>query len=383
MQHHQNAGDHAGELNEPESNSLLHTPDLKGRVIVRRIRWYSHLIPNAQNGGTLTLAALIVFAFILLLVRGADPLFPDAALVMEMGGNIRILTLEGEYWRLLTSMFLHYGILHLLVNIAALMFIGPRVERLTGTFNFVCFYMFTGLIGSAASLAWNINVVAAGASGAIFGMFGLYVGLLSSGTVHEADKKTTIAIMSAFLVAEIAGGIGLKEIDNAAHIGGLVSGLVSGWAAGSYIARQHGNSGRIGVNLAALVITFTLIGITIAVTPNTIRLYGEKMATFELRDKEAIAILKNLTFDKEEALYQVNDRAMYYIQENIKLLEEIKKWRLPEELEEKNAKFLEYSKLRLESLSLYTQMIETPTGEALAELSSMEKKISQFVDQIR
>jgi rhomboid protease GluP len=88
------------------------------------------------------------------------------------GSNFGPYTTEGEWWRLFTSLFIHFGIAHLLLNMFALTAFGPLVERLFGSVNFLFVYLLAGIAGSLASIAWNPGINSAGASGAIFGILG-------------------------------------------------------------------------------------------------------------------------------------------------------------------------------------------------------------------
>jgi rhomboid protease GluP len=85
---------------------------------------------------------------------------------------------NGQWWRLLTSMFLHIGIVHLAFNMIVLLQIGPFVERLVGNVGFLIVYFVSGFAGNVTSLVWNPYTVSAGASGAIFGLYGLLLGFL-------------------------------------------------------------------------------------------------------------------------------------------------------------------------------------------------------------
>ena len=119
---------------------------------------------------TVALAALNVIVFGVAVAAGADPMSPDPDTMFELGGNFGPVTLAGEPWRLFTSMFLHYGILHLAMNMLGLLDGGRHVERMYGRAAYIALYVFAGLAGSLAS-ALSGQAVSAGASGEIFGVF--------------------------------------------------------------------------------------------------------------------------------------------------------------------------------------------------------------------
>ena len=97
---------------------------------------------------------------------------PDPQSLVDVGGNIRSLTLRGQYWRLISSAFLHANIEHILLNTISLFYVGIALEKLIGSINIFCIYLITAVTGGLLSLAYHDNVVCVGASGAIFGLFG-------------------------------------------------------------------------------------------------------------------------------------------------------------------------------------------------------------------
>lgn len=163
---------------------------------------------------------------------GMDFMSPRAGDLYRWGGSSASAVQAGEWWRLFTAMFLHGGLLHLALNMYALWEAGLMVTRLFGNRGFLLVYLGTGLVGGALSLhfAGQMNV-SVGASGAVFGVIGA---LLSSVIEHRGRfpggrGKQLISSLAFFILYSLAYGFANKGIDNAAHIGGLVSGLVAGW----------------------------------------------------------------------------------------------------------------------------------------------------------
>lgn len=136
----------------------------------------------------------------------------------------------GEYYRLLTSMFLHFGFDHLFQNMIFLFFIGSYLERALGSVRYFFFYLLAGLGAGGVSLAANYymqsNTVSAGASGAIFGIVGglLWIVLYNRGR-YEGIGLTGMALM---IIGSLYYGLTSAGVDNAAHIGGLVAGFLLG-----------------------------------------------------------------------------------------------------------------------------------------------------------
>lgn len=177
------------------------------------------------------LIALNVLVFLAMLADGAGFLTPNSTVHLRWGANFGPITKEGEWWRLLACTFLHFGLVHIAMNMWALWGAGNLVERLYGNVTFLAIYLFSGLTGSFASLYWNADkVVSVGASGAIFGVYGAlaaYV-LREPGSVPKTVLKSLTGSTVAFIGYSIVLGAVVSAIDNAAHAGGLAGGFVAG-----------------------------------------------------------------------------------------------------------------------------------------------------------
>ncbi|RSK36230.1 rhomboid family intramembrane serine protease [Hymenobacter metallilatus] len=169
-----------------------------------------------------------------LLALGGGSLWqPTAATLVRWGSNFSPLTLHGQPWRLLTSVFLHGSVAHLLMNMASLVFLGLLTERLTGSRRLLLVYGLCGVGGSLASLWWHTQGVnSVGASGAIFGLYGLLLAtLLRRPRALARTQRYTVGLFVLYLLAgSLAGGLQTYATDNAAHLGGLVTGAVLGAA---------------------------------------------------------------------------------------------------------------------------------------------------------
>jgi rhomboid protease GluP len=148
----------------------------------------------------------------------------NTRVLIEYGAKFNPLIKQGEWWRFLTPVFLHIGFFHLLMNTFALYYLGTTVERLYGSFRFFIIYLFAGFFGTLASFLFTSSV-SAGASGAIFGLFGA---LLYFGTVYRHLFMQTMGmnILSVIGINLLFGFI-VPGIDNAGHIGGLIGGFLA------------------------------------------------------------------------------------------------------------------------------------------------------------
>jgi membrane associated rhomboid family serine protease len=178
---------------------------------------------------TLTLIALNVLVFVAMGLSGASWTDPTIEQALRWGADFGPLTLSGEWWRALTSTFVHFGIIHIGFNMWCLWSLGRSLEIFMGRKAFAMTYLLSGLMASLVSIAWNPWRVSAGASGAIFGIAGAFVTYLYMKKVpmdrtFVRQKLKDLAIFIGYNLLYGAAG----NVDNSAHLGGLVSGLVLG-----------------------------------------------------------------------------------------------------------------------------------------------------------
>jgi rhomboid protease GluP len=178
--------------------------------------------------GAIIMANLAVW--VIQVALGASPMSPDAPWLFAHGGNLGAATLEGEEWRLLTSMFVHAGALHLGMNVLGLLGGGPLIERLYGRFGFAAIYLISGLTGSLTS-TMRPGVVSVGASGAIFGVLGA-LGAFYALHRERMDQRTAKQAggLLVFVGYNLLFGFAATGIDMYAHVGGLAGGFLCGLA---------------------------------------------------------------------------------------------------------------------------------------------------------
>jgi tetratricopeptide (TPR) repeat protein/membrane associated rhomboid family serine protease len=178
---------------------------------------------------TKIIVTLNILVFAVMALSGVSLFAPEIEHLLKWGANFGPLTVT-QWWRLLSSTFLHIGVIHLLFNMWCLWSMGKLAERMFGTWTFLMLYVLSGLGGSIASVGWHPRIVSAGASGAIFGVAGglitfLYLGKLQvPGSVIKKNLKSALF----FVGYNVFYGLTQSGIDNAAHIGGLLVGLLIG-----------------------------------------------------------------------------------------------------------------------------------------------------------
>jgi rhomboid protease GluP len=179
---------------------------------------------------TYILLGVNIAIFIAMLVAGLDWFNPATDKVLRWGADYGPLTLNGQYWRIITAMFLHFGIIHIAANMWCLWSLGQLAEKLVGSFTVFGVYLVTGIGSSLLSLSWDPMRVSAGASGAIFGIAGMLISVLYFGKLGFPPENVRKLLGYVVRFALLNLFIGLQgHIDNMAHLGGLVTGLLAGF----------------------------------------------------------------------------------------------------------------------------------------------------------
>jgi|GEM_PF-658890 len=172
---------------------------------------------------------LIVYFIVNRKMQGAESAYEWTYTYYKLGAlNVEAILEDHEYWRLFTYMFLHYGTGHIFGNMMVLLFVGDNLERVIGKFRYLIFYILSGIIAGCVSVAYQYYLgnfyVGLGASGAIFGIVGGVTFLAIKNKGRLEDLKGTNLLL--FVGLTIFEGLATQEVDNAAHIGGLVAGVV-------------------------------------------------------------------------------------------------------------------------------------------------------------
>ena len=178
---------------------------------------------------TYALLAINIGVFIVMLASGVSWIKPETGQVLRWGANYGPYIFGGQYWRLITAMFLHFGVIHLLGNMWCLWSLGQLTEKLLGSISVVAIYLLTGIGASLLSLSWDPMRVGAGASGAIFGIAGALISVVYFGQLglQPEGRRKLLGYVVRFAFINLLFGL-KAHIDNMAHLGGLVSGLLIG-----------------------------------------------------------------------------------------------------------------------------------------------------------
>lgn len=208
---------------------MIDTPMQRGPQVHRES--LTELMHSSTARTPLAHAILLVnlLVFVVMLTQGAGFWHTSTVVPLAWGANFGPATQDGEWWRLFTALFIHFGLLHLGMNMWALRDVGRLVERLAGPWRFVVLYVGSGILGNLLSLVVQGNkAVSGGASGAIFGLYGALLVLLwgERRRVDRGEFRWLFGLASVFIVLVLGMGWVIPGIDNAAHGGGLVAGAL-------------------------------------------------------------------------------------------------------------------------------------------------------------
>lgn len=153
----------------------------------------------------------------------------DQEVLVKFGAKYNILIQQGQIWRLLTCAFLHSGLIHIACNMYSLYIIGPQTQQVYGIYRYFTVYIFSCLTASILSYIMSPNSLSVGASGGIFGL----IGALLAFAIIERNRinKNYISSLIQVIIINLFIGLSIKNIDNFAHIGGLIGGISAGYLA--------------------------------------------------------------------------------------------------------------------------------------------------------
>lgn len=393
----------------PEEEDLLQLPPATAKENL--VDFFRFFMPRTGFFITPILVWLNLLVFIAMTIAGANVFQPSIEILLKWGANYRPMTLNGEWWRLLTNCFVHIGVLHLLFNMFALVYVAIFLEPLLGRTRFAVAYLLTGITASVTSLYWHDLVVSAGASGAIFGLYGVFLALLCTDVVEKKARKSLLISMGIFVVYNLIYGL-KGGIDNAAHIGGLIPGFLIGFGllpslkktespAIKYISIAFlsllvvAGSGAVYYNLPNNSATNSeqMLGIakteskgSISTNPNfDQRAYDEKMIEFHSVQSLATDIfpIDTTMAGKEKSLSDIKDVGIYYWKRGIDMLNGMDETEMPANLAKRNQAFRKYCEKNLQMYETMYKAIDEHTHKYDEQIRGYMAESRDMITSIR
>lgn len=357
----------------------------ESKLFGQKQKWWQTLIPSKKFFVTplLIIVNTVLFIAMVLASGNIETLFqPTGETLLTWGSNYKPVTLDGQWWRIFTCMFEHIGVLHLVLNMYALIYVGLFLEPLLGKLKFLVLYIATGLLASLASLWWNDNVNSAGASGAIFGMYGVFLALLLSNVIEKEIRAALLPSIGIFITLNLVAGT-KAGIDNAAHIGGLLSGIIFGFLVIVSTRKRENKSLQAFIIALIVGITFTTVVIALPRLKNPMGEYNVIIKEFQQLENSALKVyeLAELTSPDSTALQIQNITIPNFIKCRA-LVERAEKIDLPEELRPLVFQLGRYVEVRLEEAALRKKALEENTDKYNDQIIEKDTEIKRTLDEI-
>jgi rhomboid protease GluP len=314
-----------------------------------------------------------VLVFIVMVIAGVGLFEPSESLV-HWGGNYKPYTVNGDWWRLISCVFVHAGIVHVAFNLYALYMVGIFLEPMLGKTRYIAAYLSTGVLASVASLWWHTDpVVSIGASGAIFGLYGVFLPLLFSKLIPEQIRKSLLQSIGIFVLFNLVYGFTKPGIDNSAHIGGLLSGMVIGYA---YLASLRGSSIR-PMTVAMVVVIATVVGSGLYLTnaSNDSMTYLKNLDLFHEMQDKALGPMSDEKITREERVKKVKEISLPALEASRTYLVQSASLKLNEKQSRQRTLWLQYMNLRIREAN---EMIQ---GESIEESEAEIKEVMKGLDE--
>ncbi len=320
----------------------------------------------------------------LMVAMGVDAFTPSVESLIGWGGNLSSITLDGQPWRLLTSTFLHGGLIHLLLNMYALLQAGSILEIHFGKHRYGLVYLATGIFASVSSAAFSGNVVSVGASGAIFGLYGLLVSLLltKSLQITPEERKTLLYSTLTFIGYNVFFGFAKAGIDNAAHLGGLVSGFIIGFLYYPFIVQKKASA---VVSMSLIAVVLIVVWAAPRVITNSYAEFNSVVKTFA--EKEATALWMysadfpvSGTDEATQFRERLKTEGIDLWNENVVLLNTLNN--MPPELQERVELLKKYCQLRIEACEIMQLLSDNQSVDQMLRIEAVNKQIEDVIKSL-
>jgi rhomboid protease GluP len=334
---------------------------------------------------TYGIIAINVLVFVLMLLSGVHIMQPLTADIVKWGGNQYDLTLNGEWWRLLTSMFEHIGIFHLLLNMYALYSLAVYLEPMLGKLRFTAGYLSTGIFAGLASLWWHSgsNTVSAGASGAIFGMYGIMLALLLTNLIPKQVRQALLQSILLFVAYNIFYGLRPGSgIDNSAHIGGFISGLAVGilfyFSLGKNETKNKANLFASVALIAAILAAYTVID---KHEENDNGKFYKAQVEFSQIEDKALEVYRDDKLTDKQKEEMLRNISLVEWKKGEALFNSISEDKLTGEKRKEYSLLKEYCRLRREYVELQLKSI---SGQEVnfAELNNINNRVAEIIKEL-
>ena len=334
---------------------------------------------------TPTLLVLNIAVFVLMLIDGVSIMSPSIDNLIKWGADYAPLTTGGEYWRILSCTFVHIGIIHLAFNMWVLWDLGRLVERMVGNVAFACLYLVSGLLASIASLWFSPMVVSAGASGAVFGVAGALIGivLIDRGAIPARRLSQLRGSVGVFIFYNLVYGFTKANIDQAAHIGGLLAGVICGLIL-ARSATKEGQPQRLRRALLVALLGIVAVPSLALALPTDVADAQKVLDDFAVVEQRVIEKMDNANkhgLSNAEFAVLLRTKVLPDWREAHQRLSALKD--LPDGFQKRIDLLVRYSRLRQESWELLLQAIEQNDEDLVKKFDAKRRQAETVLGELK
>ena len=351
---------------------------------------------------TYAIIAINIIVFILMAMDGAGVIELNDLVHIKWGSNYRPLTLSGDWWRLVTNVFIHFGIIHIAANMYCFYRVAAYLEPMLGKAKYITAYICTGIIASVASLWWHSEGVnSAGASGAIFGIYGLFFAFLTTSLIPQSIRQPLLKTIGFFILYNLLYGT-KGGVDNAAHIGGLLSGLIIGYIYVYGIKKEHQ-----GEQFPSWIIPFVIIATICGasyylkenIVPGTERiavlnqikdanykdndLFNSKLEEFDKVHQQMNDILNDTLLTQDALLKKIEETGLPGWESEANEIAATGKYDISPEAHAKATKLLQYINMRKKEMELIKQINNDPNDStSMTQLNEIRPQYIELFNEL-
>ena len=267
----------------------------------------------------------------------------------------------------------------------ALFYIGALLEPHLGKVRFLAAYLITGVTASMTSVYWHELTVSAGASGAIFGMYGVFLAMLTTNLIESAERNTMLRSILIFVGYNLVYGM-RGGIDNAAHVGGLLGGIILGYSfvpalkkPGIFILEWA----TIGIPAILILVSWSVLNM-VKPASNDVGIYSTQMKQIAPLEAAAVKAIANAgTETNEKWAEEIKNKGIANWDAIITLVSNLDTLKLPERLHQRNRMLIDYCQLRIKAYEYtYRDAVEN-TSQYHDSIVIYNQEISKVVDSIK
>ena len=333
---------------------------------------------------TFFLMLVNVVVFGIMFFRGVNMAHPSAGDITKWGGNVKELVAAGEWWRLVTNLFVQIGVLQLLVNLFGLYFIGIMVESILGRVKYLIAYLCGGTLASLISIYLEGGGVTAGASAAIAAMYGVFVAFATTSYINKKFNWSWFVCLLAYAFFNIKEDSNVL-VDHSANLFGFIAGILIGYLFYFFhFRRNRARAGGTRISFEILGITALLIFLFIKNRENDSPAFERAIMKLNQIELKAVTQLQRLQIaESNNAAYKLlRDSTLPQWKLFQKELEKTDRYTLDEKFKLKRQLLHNYAELRYRQTELIYKSIKNETTQYDPEIDEVSKKIEGIIDEL-